>query len=250
MQDAIASCMRKQGFQYVPSVPPQSDEQTKVPSTYAEMKAYRTKYGFGYFAAYVYPNDPNLDGSSSTETDPNEAVVAKLTPSQRQAYDKALHGNASEKKGNEDPNSCSARGQKAAGITQPPAGNTDQLNALSQRQLQEFNADPQLVAAARTYASCLRGKGYITTDTSPMAVETVMAEPFAQKRVQMTDSFSRKLDAGTARPLMNNEIKAALDDLECGKNYFPRANTLRKKQEAAMAKIPGTKEYNQQHGLQ
>ncbi|MFE6738668.1 hypothetical protein [Streptomyces tubercidicus] len=250
MQDAVASCMRKQGFQYVPSVPPQSDDQTKAPSTYAEMKAYRTKYGFGYFAGYVYPNDPNLDGASSTYTDPNDAIVAKLTPSQKQAYDKALHGKANEKEGDEDPNSCSAQGEKAAGMTRPPAGNADQLNALYQRQNQEFNTDPKLVAAARTYASCLRGKGYIMSGTSPSEVESVVEAPFAQKRVQMTDSFSRKLDVDTARPLMNNEIKAALDDLECGKNYFPLANALRKKQDAAMAKIPGTKQYNHQHGLQ
>ncbi|MEV5484488.1 MULTISPECIES: hypothetical protein [Streptomyces] len=249
MEDAVAACMRKQGFRYVPAVPPQSDE-TKTPSTYAEMKAYRKKYGFGYFAAYVYPNDPHLDGASSTYTDPNQAIVAKLTPGQKKAYDKALHGNESEKKGNGDPNSCNARGEKAAGITRPPAGNDDQINALHERQRQEFNTDPQLVAAAQTYASCLRGKGYIVAGTNPSAVENTVEGPFAQKRVQMTDSFSRKLGADTARPLMNNEIKAALDDLECGKKYFPRAQALQKRQSAAMADIPGTKEYAEKRGLQ
>lgn len=61
MENALAACMKKQGFTYTPHV--------VVPSTddplagmdgedYAVSKKFRQKYGFGTYAADAYPNDP------------------------------------------------------------------------------------------------------------------------------------------------------------------------------------------------
>ena len=59
-ENAIAACMKKEGFTYTPHVTeaPPADVNPGDGEDYAAAKKYRQKYGFGNYAPAVYPDDP------------------------------------------------------------------------------------------------------------------------------------------------------------------------------------------------
>ncbi|MEV0148540.1 MULTISPECIES: hypothetical protein [unclassified Nonomuraea] len=62
-QQVMAACMKGRGFAYAPAVPgtpapPAADEQRRRDGDQAAMRAYRSRYGYGVFAALARPNDP------------------------------------------------------------------------------------------------------------------------------------------------------------------------------------------------
>lgn len=95
LENAIAACMKKQGFTYTPVAPedPAASWATDG-ADYALTKKYRQKYGFGIFSGIVYPNDASAPGSAGARKDsgktPNAAYVETLTPDQKTSYNKAL----------------------------------------------------------------------------------------------------------------------------------------------------------------
>lgn len=94
MENAIASCMKKQGFTYTPEPPVDpASSWAHDGADYELTKKFRQKYGFGYSAAAVYPDDPQVPGSkAATKPSANAEYVATLTPAQKTAYDKAMGG--------------------------------------------------------------------------------------------------------------------------------------------------------------
>jgi hypothetical protein len=230
--------MKAQGFQYI-AHPTKYDDPDKdgnfagrdpsqVP--YETLKTYRQKYGFAIFARDVFPQDPSV-GNKPMPPNPNEAVRNGLDSARQMAYDEALHGKGAtamraggKVRMKEGEGGCS---EKAGNEVYPRQNHQPDpaKQAEYQRLLNQFHTDPQLVAASRAYGECLRRQGYKVESTKPGTIESSVQQTIMKQRQDLPD----KIDANAAQQGLQREIKAALDDLECGKDYEKLAKPIMEK---------------------
>lgn len=238
MENAIAGCMKKQGFTYTPHVMTAGAGAGAAAALsaasldgedYAQAKKFRQKYGFGFYAASVYPDDPQLftskaggrnNLSSSTADDDEKG----FTPAQEKAYDLALYG--PQPAGKKDVlGGCEEAGQtKAYGPALSAAAEKKQEDARDEKNRengQALNGDVQLVDLAQQFASCLTAQGITVTTTQPTGMVD-MVRLSATAAVPEHHEMSKE----DAMPLLTKDIDLALKDLECGKQfraaYFPK----------------------------
>ncbi|WP_433247646.1 hypothetical protein ACQPYK_47400 [Streptosporangium sp. CA-135522] len=225
IQQVKADCMKQKGFTYIPFVPqPQKRTETERKSDegdYAAMRKLRAKYGFQVFAAHVYPDDP-ASGALVVEAlvpDPNSRVLGALNSTQFGAYKKAEEG-------------CFGKALKEVLHKEVPVGGKfgGAMGYFQQRQAKakqlkerELDGDPRLVEPAASFGDCLKAKGYPVTSLKP----TTLAERGWQAFWAEEKKFPRGKDGNPpdltpaqARPYLVREVKAALDDLECGKDFY------------------------------
>ncbi|MEU1390269.1 MULTISPECIES: hypothetical protein [unclassified Nonomuraea] len=227
---AKADCMKQKGFTYVPYVQPEdkSEEVRKRDSgDYQAMRKYRARYGFGVFAAMVYPKELEGAGSDLPVADPNIKIQGQLSAAQLGAYGKGK-------------DACLVTvGKEVLGLTVKSYADYYKQLAKAHRTAKEsaLNGDPELVELATSMAACLKGKGYAVSDTKPRAMSNSGEDVFTSEM----DKIGRKQKPGLsvssakdtsgeiwvptltpaqAKPYLNREIKAALDDLECGKDFY------------------------------
>ncbi|MFF4778849.1 hypothetical protein [Microtetraspora fusca] len=215
IQAATADCMKTKGFRYVPYVyQPKISEQDMKPFDYAEEKASRSKRGLGVFSSYVHP-DKSLDD----DADPNTAIINDLSPAQLGAYKKAR-----ENCDVQAIRQVTGKNVKSSGDWAGQASET--LQRLWKR---ELDGDPTLVELASAMADCLSGKGYRVTATNPVALNEWALKTVQSDLQRSHKTMSSKGDVfrpitispDEARRYLNKEIKLALDDLECGKRFYP-----------------------------
>ncbi|MFE3448447.1 hypothetical protein ACFXJ8_05880 [Nonomuraea sp. NPDC059194] len=234
----LATCMKGKGFKYVAFVAKgrKLSEQRKAANSgdHAAMQAERGKYGFGHFSLYVYPKDFDspMYKPDNPEIDPNWAIQTSLSEQQYKAYNTAL-------------DACYASAiKKITGKTVKSSMDYYEQADKTKTQVKarELDGDPALTEKAATMADCLKGKGYRVPKANPTALATRgWEETRAQvehlgKTDDVDDSklpegqfYEPTLTPAQARPYLTKEIKAALDDLECGKDFY--AAYLPKEQE-------------------
>lgn len=236
LENAIAACMKKKGFTYTPHVvTPRSDDPLAGIDGrgYAVSKKFRQKYGFGNYAAAVYPNDPNAPFSNAggkhggkTITPPDDDEKG-FTPAQKKAYNNALNGvppKTTDKEVLEKPGGCSAEAHvKAYGPDQSVADAKKQQAAREDANRSNglaLNGDAQLVQLAQQYATCLKAQGIPVTTTQPTGMVTMV------RLEQNVPENHFTMSKEEALPLLTKEIDISLKDLECGKKfraaYFPK----------------------------
>ncbi|MFD3456022.1 hypothetical protein ACFWVC_28060 [Streptomyces sp. NPDC058691] len=238
MENAIAACMKKQGFAYTPDPPEDpASSWANDGADYELTKKFRQKYGFGYAAAAVYPDDPQSPFSRAAAQEPsaNAKYIATLTPEQKTAYDKALgappDGKASGG-GGKDWTGCQGEGNKAAYGSASAQDRGAETAARNQANAQALNGDPKLVGLAQSYASCLRKDGIPVTTTQPTSIGEMVKLQAAGSTPDgiggaAVDGTSREpMSKDEALPLLTKEIDMAMKDLACGKDfraaYFPK----------------------------
>ncbi|MEV2234754.1 hypothetical protein AB0H69_40170 [Streptomyces phaeochromogenes] len=234
-ENAIAACMKKEGFTYTPHVAtaPSADVNTDGDGEdYAAAKKYRQKYGFGTYAAAAYPDDPdvpfsNAGGKVGGKTlDPVDDDTKGLTPAQVKAYEAALYGPPAKTKAEEKDAGCTLEGNTAAyGPPLSAAAEKKKQNARTEENRQNglaLNGDTQLVQLAQQYATCLKGQGIPVSTTQPTGMAYMVRIDLAGKLPE----DGSKLTKEQAMPLLTADIDIALKDLECGKKfraaYFPK----------------------------
>ncbi|MEU6999573.1 hypothetical protein [Nonomuraea sp. NPDC046570] len=229
MESSIATCMKQAGFKYVPNVgrdeQPSSTEAGLAAGDYATMKADRAKYGFRVFSGLAYPDDPGSGALvADFGADPNWKITQALSDKQTKAYEKATdrcHAKAARKVLGKDVKDWRDQANQAAELV-------DKLTA------RELDGDAKVIALAQTMAGCLNAKGYRIPAARPSAVAGAMAATFTAEREALlakqygAETASSKgvtlvpdLPAEEAQVVLRREIKAALDDLECGKEFYP-----------------------------
>ncbi|GAA3473831.1 hypothetical protein [Nonomuraea roseola] len=226
----MATCMKQKGFKYVAYVSPPtqlSDQRKKAFSgDYESMRAERAKYGFGHFSFYVYPkeyeNNPMVK-PDNPDINPNWAIQSSLSAEQRKSYQSASEA-------------CYATIMKkiTGKEVKSMMDHFEQADkAKTQALARELDSDPALAEKAKAMADCLMGKGYRVSKSNPTAIaQRGSAEIRAQvvhlgKTDDMDDSklepgnfYEPTLTAEQARPYLTKEIKVALDDLECGRDFY------------------------------
>lgn len=229
-ENALAACMRAQGFTYTPHVSQDNDPLADVDGRdYEAAKKYREKYGFGIYAGAVYRDDPTVWNSEAynkkQEFNPDDAYLKALTPAQKKAYDKALGQHLPGQR------TLSPGCQKDA---MEKAYGSDALRGESDRQIAEdkeraraaqqaLNGDPKLVSLAQKFASCLTAQGISVTTTQPTDIGDMVKFQLAS---QSPPSGTRSLGKSEAAAKLTREIDIAKKDLVCGKDfraaYFPQ----------------------------
>jgi hypothetical protein len=235
-QNMIADCMKGKGFRYIPHLANYGtggDDAAKFAGYLSileppeQVRTFRAKYGFGVYSQAVYPNDPAIVVKQPDPNEnPNKAVRAALDPAQQKAYDIALDGVSGHPTiGGKLPpelqkaiaDSC---GGQASAKYPTGAGRTKEQEEAAGREYAKFQNDPAVVAAARKWADCLKDKGYRVTTAKPGSIEQSM---FNDASGKVTDPGS--VSAAAAKTGLANEIKAALDDLDCRTEYATIART-------------------------
>ncbi|WP_433513158.1 hypothetical protein ACQP2T_57620 [Nonomuraea sp. CA-143628] len=237
LESAKADCMKLKGFKYVAYVQPEKqdseDDKARNAGDYPAMRKYREKYGFGVFAMHVYPKEMGNPAvkPDNPEINPNWQIQNSLSKAQSTAYRKATDGCMIE------------AAKKVLGKTLKSMDDYfRQQNRASERELaRTVDSDPKLIELAAAMADCLKGKGYPIGKTTPMAMarqgqQVFLAQEDKLGRQQLDDvpdvappvkegempmTYSPTLTPAEARPYLDKEIKAALDDLECGKDFYP-----------------------------
>ncbi|GAA3111704.1 hypothetical protein [Streptosporangium carneum] len=202
----IATCMKQKGFSYVAYVrqPKESELERRLNSgDYAAMKETRAKYGFGVFASVVYPTPENAD--KNADKDPNEAIAQALPSAQKKVYDQSV-------------TTCYVSAVKQVfGLEIKSIRDFSNLTADAIEAVdKELNGDAELVRLSGAFADCLSSKGERVASTRPLD----LAAHGPQRWVTQLEGFKGKLSPEEARPYLTREIKAALDDLECGKDFY------------------------------
>lgn len=237
-ENQIADCMKQQGFTYVPHpfVTPPADDPVSVNAGPAsllqpesDVRRWRQKYGFGIAARLVYPDDPQV-AVPAQPPDPNKAIVAGLDPAQQAAYNVALVGTespdgfagskAGEKAVAVPPqvtDSCQGKAQQVrdrAVAAQAGDGQDPQKKAAAHQTVVRFENDPAVVAAAKTYASCLQTRGYRLDTTTPGQIENALS-----MRTDLGGDPAPGAASAAAQQELAQEIRRALDDLDCRAPY-------------------------------
>ncbi|MFD1544614.1 hypothetical protein [Nonomuraea guangzhouensis] len=237
LESVKADCMKQKGFKYVAYVQPpkqdSEDDKARNAGDYQAMRKYREKYGFGVFAMHVYPKEMGNPAvkPDNPQIDPNWKIQSSLSKAQATAYRKAADGCMIE------------AAKKILGKTLKSMDDYfNQQNRASEQALaRTVNSDPKLIELASAMAGCLKGKGYPIGKTTPMAMSQQgqevfltqedklgreqrddvpdVAPPLKEGEVKMT--YAPTLTPAEATPYLTKEIKAALDDLECGKAFYP-----------------------------
>ncbi|MFI6600827.1 hypothetical protein ACIBHX_31650 [Nonomuraea sp. NPDC050536] len=225
-QAQLATCMKGKGFTYHPVVsmpePPDAIKQ-EMSGNYQGMRKYREKYGFGLAASFVYPNDgvgriARSMGEGATGDDPNGKVIAGLSKPQQEAYFNAMSACTLEMINK-------ATGKRMKSMEEAAKAQSEMVKQIISR---EIDGDPKLVEMASTFADCLKGKGYRVASQRPSEIVSSTEEPFMKEFGKLAQD--KNTTADQARPLLQREIKAALDDLECGKEFYatyrPKVNAV------------------------
>jgi hypothetical protein len=230
-QNALASCMRAKGFTYTAHVTDYKAMNSGPDGEdYDLAKKFREKYGYGKYAAAVYPNDPNVPGTDAFaqryESNPDEAYLNALPPAQRKAYDQAMgdvrlvNGEKQQTPGCRKDARLKAYGPLKSKAEMAREG--DAFTARDREAKQALDGDPQLISLAQEFASCLRGEGIAVTTTQPTSIGDMVKFQVMQTPVD----DMQNMDQETARAKLSQEISTALKDLECGKKfraaYFPK----------------------------
>ncbi|MEU4224739.1 hypothetical protein AB0F17_10610 [Nonomuraea sp. NPDC026600] len=237
-----ADCMKGKGFRYTPFVREKillgPDLEKAGTGDYAAMKAHRSKWGFNVFSNLVYRKELEADNQSGG-ADPNVMTKKDLSSAQQKAYSKALAA-------------CQAQAikqitGKSVKSQQDWFEQADKL--LAQRRTRELDGDAHLVELASAMADCMTGKGYQPAAKNPTSMEswgqlTFMREMHELARKEGGRDIPPYTSAGPfyqpthladadARRYLAKEVKMALDDLECGKDFY--AAYLPKSGEVAQA---------------
>ncbi|MFI6325374.1 hypothetical protein ACIBG8_48200 [Nonomuraea sp. NPDC050556] len=227
MESVKADCMKRKGFKYVAYVAPMrindtEDDKRRRAGDYQAMLKFRQKRGFGVFDKFVYPE---LDKSSLFPANPNDKIMARLSDDQADAYLNAK-------------DACFTLAAKQV-LGKTVRSEADYLQQMNRRgeQLEagRLDTDPLLIELAARTADCLRAKGYSIARSNPSSLPyrglfAFLKERNAIGRSQQKEprnnelSYRPSLTPKEARPYLDREIAAALDDLECGTDFYAAYN--------------------------
>jgi hypothetical protein len=213
VESLVATCMKKQGFEYVPLDPSVMlvNNGRFVISGLGE-DDFRKQYGYGLTTTYGTP----LGTKAVANPNPNAKIRDALNPSDQKAYDKTLNG------GSEDGSFASAIVQGDFGMLDgcnrsaaaEAFGGGDALNVVSST-LEEIDkrvsADPQMVQAEKKWRECLNAAGF-KFSTSDQIDEHLKS---GLKAIVGSNPENTTFDRNALAALQQEELRTAEADWAC-----------------------------------
>ena len=217
IEAVVSTCMKKQGFDYVPLDPSVVVVGGgKFVVTGLSEDEFRKQYGYGFSTTY----DLKPATGTSAGVNPNVTIRDGLNPSDQKAYDKALDG------GSEAGSFANAVFQgdfgKLGGCNKTAAtevfGGVDALDVVSST-LEEVDkrvsADPQIVKAEREWKDCLTSAGFKYSTSDQIDLH------FRERLTAIVGSSpgSTGYDKASLAALQQEELRTAEADWACELKY-------------------------------
>jgi hypothetical protein len=231
VENSIASCMKSEGFDYVPSDPvAQQAALTGKPNMSDE--EYEKQFGYGITTLY---------GRASDQTDPNAKIRSGLAQADRAAYDRALSGGKPEQTFAfaVDTGDFSELGGCTKKATDDAFGGTQLLQTLQQR-LDELDdsivADQRMVRAIEAWRGCMKtatGAEYEDAEE----IEDEIKERFEQVAGSVVPpgqvaAAGTEVDKVALTKLQQDELDLFNKDLACeNKHIVPVEDKVRAEKE-------------------
>ena len=231
VENAIAACMKAEGFEYVPSDPVAAQAALTGKPNMSDEEFERT-YGHGIATLY---------GKGSAQSDPNARIRAQLGDADRRAYDRTLHGGDPQQTfayaiDNGDFSELGGCTRKA---TEEAFGGTRLMTTL-QRELDELDeailADTRVVRAQEAWTRCMRsatGEDFedseAVEETIRERLEQIVGEVLAPGQVAPEGSY----DTAALAELARLEVEWTDNDLACEEEHIADAeDEVRREKEA------------------
>jgi hypothetical protein len=187
VQEAVRTCMKAEGFDYIPVDPSQSGMRVRMggPGGDVSAKDRKTK-GYGITTGMMAKRSSAGPGDS----DPNGAIRDALSEADRRAYEVALHGPAAAQAMDESGGGGirvrrQVGGSKEAGggdggcfekaqakVPGGPGAVKSDLGEMEQR----VDADPRLIQANKDWAACMADAGYTDFEQPKDAIDYVIGK--------------------------------------------------------------------------
>lgn len=230
VENAIAACMKAEGFDYVPGDPVAVQAALTGKPNMSDEEFERT-YGHGIATLY---------GKGSAQSDPNARIRAQLGDADRRAYDRTLNGAKPEQTfafavDNGDFSELAGCTKQAADAA---FGGTRLLTTL-QRKLDELDEsivnDQRVVKAYARWRTCMRdatGEDFedseAVEDDIRERLEEIVGEVLAPGQVPSDASY----DTAALTALQRREVELTGHDLACEERFVADAeDTVREEKE-------------------
>jgi hypothetical protein len=217
VENEIATCMKTQGFDYVPA-DPFAQQQALTGKARLSDEDFIKEFGYGISTLY---------GRGNPQADPNERIRTGLGPADRAAYDRALSGDnpgatfseAIDSGDFSDLGGCTKEAtDKAFGGTALLSSLVGKLDELDERIVQ----DQRMVKATEKWSVCMKDQGYSYEE--PDEIDEDITRRFkaivgSGTRPGATKSADSgvKVDQAALTGLQREEVKTANADAGCEK---------------------------------
>lgn len=234
VEDAIAKCMRDQGFRYVP-VPPEANAKDKFAEAFQlPPDKFAEQYGYGI---------STIDFSKADSEDPNSKIRDALSAKAQAAYDKALNG---QQQSPQSSDGGSAKVTNGGGIGGCRAKALDEVYGAGTaagkgegkaQEMRRFDSlfqdletlrkriadDPKVVEAAKTWADCMADAKQTGLNKPDDAREKVMqkfnqllgVQPGQKKGISIGPDSLKNIDPAKLADVRKYELAVAKADYDC-----------------------------------
>lgn len=233
VENAIAGCMKADGFDYVPTDPVAQQAALTGKANMSD-EEYEKQFGYGITTLY---------GRGTAQTDPNATIRSQLGEADRAAYDRALSGGKPEQTFAlaVDTGDFTELGGCTKKATDTAFGGTQLLQTL-QRKLDELDdsivADQRMVRAIEAWRECVKaatGEEYEDAESIEDGIkqrfESLVGGVVPPGQVAPEGT---QVDMAALRKLQQDELDLFNKDLACeNKHIAPVETKVRQEKETA-----------------
>ncbi|WP_291045996.1 hypothetical protein [Herbiconiux sp.] len=219
LQNAVAACMKKEGFDYQPDLRSTAGgDELAIPFGTEE---FARTYGYGVSSGPFRFTDP---GAS---VDPNQEYVNSLSEGERSAYDEALWGlpqgsgegvaasgesaDASHQYEWSEGGCMGAADHELGSEPEPDDPELQSLLMLLEREYEKAEAAPAVLAADEAWSECMAEAGHPEYEKRNEA-----ASDFDRRYGELLGPDGEEPDPAALDALQSEEIAVATADFECG----------------------------------
>lgn len=218
-QALIATCMARQGFEYLPVEPPAPSPSGTASRDRLTRRQYVERYGFGISTTLSAPTRPAESATTTTLDDPNSKILGRLSNTAREAYNRALYG--------QPPATGGCQGEAVASLASRAVDPViSQVEPQLARLYGHVADDPGLLVAQRNYGTCMSKAGHPSLHQPQDALDLV-SDRLEQARVGTataglagpvgpTSDQSVRYDSQLLAATQQFELRLAKDDYRCG----------------------------------
>lgn len=217
-ENLIATCMKGQGFEYVP-IDTATQRAALLGDATLDEEEFERQYGYGITTLFVQ--------SQKVAIGPNEAIRGRLAPAAQKAYDLALVGDrggtffqAWETGDFTELGGCT---KSAVDEVFGGAAILESLQAKLTELDERIKSDPRLVEAIRQWSTCMRNAGYEVAHPQEVdatlyrKLEGVVGKDAAAGRVR---GAGVTYDANALAALQREELAMVAADIACERKHI------------------------------
>ena len=218
VENLIATCMRLQGFEYVPQ-DPKAQRAALLGTSSLSAEDFEKQFGYGITTLF--------EQSQKVATGPNEAVRNRLATAEARAYEIVLLGDRGGTFAQAmDTGDFGQLGGCTLKATQDAFGGAPVLESLQSKLLEldkQIENDPRLVAAYTAWSRCMRDAGFdlaLPRDVDSALLrqlEAIVGPPAAAGSVR---GPNLPYDRPALLALQRQEVAMVAADLRCEKKHI------------------------------